>query len=116
MPTEITPIHLGMVNAYLVRGPSGYIVVDTGTPGSAGLILETMTVRGLSPEGLRLILITHGHVDHFGSAAELREKTGAPVAVHQDDAVALRQGTSPPEWSRPTSRWVALVMRLLGRM
>jgi glyoxylase-like metal-dependent hydrolase (beta-lactamase superfamily II) len=116
MSTEIIPIRLGVANAYLVRGEGGYILVDTGTPGAAGRILETMTVHGMAPAGLRLILITHGHVDHFGSAAEMREKTGAPVAVHQDDAVALRRGISPREWLRPTSWWAALFTPLLGRV
>ena len=114
MPTDIFPIRLRGVNAFLLRAAGSYIVVDTGAPGSAGRILEAMTVHGLAPEGLRLILITHGHVDHYGSAAELREKTGAPVAVHQEDAVALRQGINPAEWLHPTSWWVALGMRFAG--
>ena len=114
MPTEIIPIRLGMANAHLLRSPSGYILVDTGMPGSAGRILEAMRIHGLAPQGLRLILITHGHMDHFGSAAEVREKTGAPIAVHQDDAVALRQGINPPDWLHPTSWLVALLQRLFG--
>ena len=116
MPSEVTPIRLGAANAFLLRGPSGYIVVDTGAPGGAGRILEVRTTRGLAPEGLRLILITHGHIDHFGSAAELREKTGAPIAVHQEDAVALRQGVHAPGSLNPTSWPVALGMRLFGSL
>lgn len=114
MTTEIIPIRLGMANAFLLRGPSGYILVDTGAPGAAGRILEAMITHGLAPEGLRLILITHGHIDHFGSAAEMREKTGAPIAVHQDDAEALRQGVHAPGSLHPTSWVIALGMRLGG--
>ena len=112
MPTEVIPIRLEMVNAFILRGPSGYILVDAGIPGMSGRILEAMRTHGLAPEGLRLILITHGHLDHFGSAAEVRDKTGAPIAVHQGDAVALRQGTSPAEWLRATSWLMAVVRRL----
>jgi hydroxyacylglutathione hydrolase len=39
------------------------------------------------PEGflVRRILLTHGHVDHAAGAAEAREATGAPVAIHPGD-------------------------------
>ncbi len=39
------------------------------------------------PEGfsVKRILLTHGHVDHASGAAEAREATGAPVAIHPAD-------------------------------
>jgi glyoxylase-like metal-dependent hydrolase (beta-lactamase superfamily II) len=41
----------------------------------------------LQPEGfsVKRILLTHGHVDHASGAAEAREATGAPVAIHPAD-------------------------------
>jgi len=35
------------------------------------------------------ILITHGHIDHIGGAAELRRITGAPVWIHPLDEPGL---------------------------
>jgi glyoxylase-like metal-dependent hydrolase (beta-lactamase superfamily II) len=35
-------------------------------------------------------VLTHGHVDHTGSAAELRESTGAPVQAGAGDAAVIR--------------------------
>jgi hydroxyacylglutathione hydrolase len=102
----------GFTNAFLVRGDAGYVLVDTGSPGSADRILERLHDEGGAPEEVRLILITHGHVDHFGSAAELKRRTGAPVAVHTLDAEALRQGTHVPGSLNPTGRLMALAMRL----
>nr|WP_234436151.1 MBL fold metallo-hydrolase [Streptomyces sp. NRRL S-813] len=38
------------------------------------------------------MVVTHGHVDHFGSAAELSRITGAPIAGHIADFSIYRAG------------------------
>lgn len=87
----IIPIPLGMVSAYLIKGPNP-ILIDTGYPGNEGIIMQRMTDLGMDPQSLRLIILTHGHDDHFGSAAALREATGAKIVVHELDAENLRRG------------------------
>lgn len=59
---------LGMVNAFVIRSDGGCILVDPGTPGSEGKIAR------------------HAQTDHAGSAARLRQLSGAPILAHQDDA------------------------------
>lgn len=49
-------------------------VVDPG--GDVPLILEAVAAHGLQVER---ILLTHGHLDHAGGAAELRDALGVPV-------------------------------------
>jgi hydroxyacylglutathione hydrolase len=43
--------------------------------------------------GLRItkIINTHGHVDHIMGNAEMKEKTGAPIVVHEADASWMTQ-------------------------
>jgi hydroxyacylglutathione hydrolase len=72
------------------------VLVDTGYPGSTSTIIDKLHENNIDPDWLSLILITHGHTDHFGSAAELKQHTGAPVAVHKLDAEALITGQDPP--------------------
>src|SRR5258708_38979514 len=41
----------------------------------------------LSRHGLmvKMIIITHAHIDHIGGAAKLKERTGAPIYMHESD-------------------------------
>ena len=69
-------------NCYLLWGRRGVILIDAGPPGSAPTIIAGAKEAGVRAEDVRLILITHGHLDHYGAAAEIREWCGAPVAAY----------------------------------
>lgn len=89
---------LGFVNVYLIQGEES-ILVDAGFPGHAEKIFKMILERNINPSEIALILLTHGHIDHYGGAAALREMTNAPVAIHREDASALVEGVyadSPP--------------------
>ena len=49
-------------------------LIDPG--GEAGRLLAEVAARGLR---LEKILLTHGHLDHVGAAAELRDALGIPI-------------------------------------
>jgi hydroxyacylglutathione hydrolase len=108
----VIPIPLGFVNAFVLRG-SRPILVDTGLPGSETTIVKKLSQNGISPQEISLILITHGHADHFGSAAALKKLTGAPVAIHKLDAEFARKGIDPPVL--PANTLGRLLMPLLAR-
>lgn len=44
------------------------------------------------------IVITHAHIDHIGGAAKLRALTGAPVYMHEDDAVLAANLEMQASW------------------
>ena len=75
-----------MANAHLIAGDAGCILVDAGMPGSERKIAKVLTRHGLSMKDIKLIVVTHAHVDHAGSAASLRKLSGAPILAHRDDA------------------------------
>ncbi len=88
----VRQLPFGYVNAYLVTGERP-ILVDAGTQGAEQKILKTLKALGFTPDELALIVVTHGHTDHFGSVDRLKELTGAPVAIHRRDVDALQNGT-----------------------
>jgi glyoxylase-like metal-dependent hydrolase (beta-lactamase superfamily II) len=73
-------------NVYLLIDDEELIVVDTGTPESAERILGYVHKINKQPSNISKILLTHCHIDHVGSAYELKRITGAKVYVHQEDA------------------------------
>ena len=73
---------MGIVNAHLVVGPDGCVLVDAGLPGCERKVEKALTKVGLTWKDLKLIVITHAHVDHAGSAAALRRLSGAPILAH----------------------------------
>jgi glyoxylase-like metal-dependent hydrolase (beta-lactamase superfamily II) len=80
-------------NCYLLLGERP-VLVDTGAPGDLGRILAALKARGLEPAQLALVLLTHGHSDHAGSAAELQARGARRVAIHAADAPLARSGQS----------------------
>jgi glyoxylase-like metal-dependent hydrolase (beta-lactamase superfamily II) len=73
-------------NCYIVGSePSRQgLIVDPGD--EAGQILARVKELALD---IRFIVLTHGHIDHTGALKEVKEATGACIAVHADDAGAL---------------------------
>lgn len=86
------------VNAFIVDGDDGVVLVDTGLPRQHGRIIDGLASIGRSLEDVRAILITHAHVDHVGGAAALAEGSGADVYASELDAPAIegRKPKSPP--------------------
>lgn len=81
----------GIVNCYLWEWSGGLTLIDTGMPASAHTILDALTAKGYALHNVRRIIITHGDVDHAGSAAKLKRATGAVVGCHSVEAVLLEQ-------------------------
>lgn len=91
-----TPFPVGSVNCYLIEG-SPLTIIDTGPKTSKSLATIQQELQNLSYDlsDIEQILITHGHLDHIGLAAQfVRERErihGSPtdVWIHNRDANAL---------------------------
>lgn len=88
-------------HAYLLDGGNEAALVDTGLGRGVDAILERVRAAGVSLDRLRTLLLTHGHPDHCGGAAVLRERlphvqvvASAPVAgwIRAGDQEALSVG------------------------
>ncbi len=97
MSIRIHSVPLGMDHCYVIQD-KGTIMVDGGFPGTERAFRKALTNLSIKPTEIRLIILTHGHFDHVGSASYIRELTGARVAMHRTDKEQLEKDsmTWPP--------------------
>jgi metallo-beta-lactamase class B len=56
------------------------------------MIFASMRKLGFKPEDIRIMINGHAHADHAGAFAELKQLTGATLAVMRDDVAAMESG------------------------
>jgi glyoxylase-like metal-dependent hydrolase (beta-lactamase superfamily II) len=78
--------NMAHANVYLVINGEELAIIDTGTAGNAKKTVEHVQKLGHQPSDVKTIILTHFHMDHMGSAKELKDLTNAKVAVHNEDA------------------------------
>jgi hydroxyacylglutathione hydrolase len=81
-----------MASTHLIETDTALFLVDAGFFGHSTTILRAIRQLGRTPEELRLVLITHGHLDHFGGLAGLRDTVDFEAACHPDHVRAVEQG------------------------
>jgi glyoxylase-like metal-dependent hydrolase (beta-lactamase superfamily II) len=107
--TPVTPLQQNCTTVWCTATNKA-AVIDPGA--SAEAILGEIGRRGLT---LDQIWITHGHLDHAGGAADLQERSGAPIiGPHPDDQFWIdgipQQGRLyglPDARSFTPTRWLA---------
>ena len=83
-------------NCYIVGSENTLqgLIIDPGDEPED--ILVEVKKTGLD---IKLLVATHGHIDHIGAIGILKRSLGAEVAIHEDDASAL-QGDGRFFWGR----------------
>ena len=85
-------LKMGMVNAYLLQTDDGLVLVDAGWPNKIETIFKVVQETGHNSSDIRHLVLTHGHIDHAGSAAEVRRRTGARSYAHAADLDLINKG------------------------
>jgi glyoxylase-like metal-dependent hydrolase (beta-lactamase superfamily II) len=104
----------GPVNAYVIEKEDGLLVFDPGlgTEPSQVVLAEGFARIGHRFEEVNRIILSHGHLDHFGAAAWVVEQAGheIPISIHSADSDKVLQ--TGECWPAMLRRNAALFARL----
>jgi len=80
------------LSSWLFVTSEGNILLNTGTPNSGPMIVESIRKLGFKPEDIKIIINGHGHSDHAGAFAYMKQLSGAQLAVMQEDVPMIEDG------------------------
>ena len=119
MLPDMRTISLGGVNCYLLGAGDGFVLIDTGLAAKRSELVRQLEAAGCAPGRLRLVILTHGDIDHAGNCAHLQATYGAPIAMHRAEAGMAEQGDM--SWNRKVrpdriTAFGRVVMTIAGMM
>ncbi len=87
----------GPVNAYLFNG-TAVTLLDTGTLKSAPVLEQALAGLGVGFPDIDQIVLTHGHIDHYGAARKIISAAGSDISVlaHEEDRTLVEHGLEVP--------------------
>jgi glyoxylase-like metal-dependent hydrolase (beta-lactamase superfamily II) len=102
MTPKIFTFKFGINSCYVIKD-KGAIMIDGGPPNKRKAFLKQIKKFSIDPEEIQLMVLTHGDFDHVGSAKEIKESTGAQIAIHEKDKMNLEQGRF--NWPKGVTTW-----------
>lgn len=95
----------GYVSAWLIPTTAGLMLIDTAEEPYVDHIVNNIRKAGFDPRDIKYIVISQGHLDHFGGAARIQDLSGARViALAEDWALIEAAGKAPATPNRPAVR------------
>lgn len=93
---EMLELNLGPMTVHptILFDGDGWVLVDTGMPGTAPAIRKLAGQAGVGALPLKTILLTHQDIDHIGGLPDFQANEAPTVYAHPDDAGAIN-GTQP---------------------
>jgi glyoxylase-like metal-dependent hydrolase (beta-lactamase superfamily II) len=88
----VTKSVMSEANCYLIKACNGFVLIDTVYSTSRSALEKELENAICKPEDIRLVILTHGVIDHTGNCAYLQKKYGAMVATHGDDSGIAEYG------------------------
>jgi glyoxylase-like metal-dependent hydrolase (beta-lactamase superfamily II) len=91
VPVPIPGNPLGYTLVYAIESPRGPLLVDAGWnhPEAWTALRDGLAQAGFDVASVRGVVVTHFHPDHAGLAGQVREASGAWIAMHEADAALV---------------------------
>ncbi|MFE5617484.1 MBL fold metallo-hydrolase [Streptomyces sp. NPDC056470] len=104
---------LGHTLVHVLDTDRGPVLIDTGwdDPASWNELSDGLAALGTSVREVHGVVITHHHPDHHGLSGQVREASGAWIAMHAADTAVVRRTreSEPGTWLDYLARKLAAV-------
>ena len=101
VPPNLFPIRGPLGCCHLLYDGDNTVIPDTGLAGETIHLRRLFRRLRLPPQSLKAIILTHGHLDHAGNLARLKDWSGAKIYAHPIEQAHI-DGTYPYQGA---SRW-----------
>lgn len=88
---KITRIQCGSVNCFCIEENGSALLID-----AAHTQYIDKVIAVCRDKNIRLIVLTHGHIDHIQNAATLSKMLNAPIAMHKEDYALTQNNMAEP--------------------
>ena len=76
---------------HLIDTGDGLLILDSGNYNASGMLINAIWESGFKPTDIKWVVLPHGHIDHIGNAAFLRNMFGCKIYLGEPDAEMFRQ-------------------------
>jgi metallo-beta-lactamase class B len=95
----------GYVGVWLIPTSAGIIMIDSAQEPYVDYVMENVKKVGFDLKDVKYIMLSHGHLDHFGGAARIQEASGARVVALDEDWKMIEDvGSRPGRNGGPSPR------------
>lgn len=78
--------------SYLISTTQGLILINSGFEATVPLIEQSVSKLGFKFSDIKILLISHAHIDHVAGSAAVLQKTGAKYIVMDADVDVVESG------------------------
>ncbi|MCG8672963.1 MAG: MBL fold metallo-hydrolase [Pseudomonadales bacterium] len=89
---KVTTINVSFANIFLIERNDKLIMIDSGNPGHGPRIEAQIDKAGYDPKDIDYLILTHGHLDHSGTARYFKDKYGMKIIGHAGDNESFSTG------------------------
>ena len=86
----------GFVSSWLIPTSAGLILIDTAQEPYVDHVVDSIKKSGFDIKDIKYIVLSHGHLDHFGGAARIAELSGARMVALDEDWKMMEQFATRP--------------------
>ena len=82
---RIVRLDVAAANVFVIEENDRRLMIDAGNPGDEDRYETLMREVGIDPATIDYAILTHGHIDHAGTAASFQQRHGIQVIGGADD-------------------------------